>query len=451
MRYHISQELAEVLSKIRSSSAIANALLELASSPDVSGRAGEIHIGDDGPDINYLSVSSEDPSKISYLTSERARRMASISEDPSVMWLSSGRFHGRPASVVSKIFKSIRMKDLEVFANVFKAVTSEITFEFKVVSGEAIRHWYHEGTYVRGASDSLGTSCMKHPVCQGFLDIYVENPDVVSMLTMVNKGGMLLGRALLWDFENLADGARVKAMDRIYTANDSELTYHFKAWAKDNGYLYKSAQKWNNPLDFTDGQSQSNRRFSLRLSSWDFESFPYMDTFKFLDRSTGVISNHLNGKPSTLCAADGRHQGWDYLCEDSVDGLYFQRNEMTQVKYMPCGPGGESFMTHCNNVHFSDVNRAAIMKADSMHDPIINDYLFANEHSHLNNWAAIAEMATDRARMDFHTFVHLRSKEMSIGQIIKNLHQLKEEWGKNMVEIREMVDRYYGITEPVPA
>jgi hypothetical protein len=441
----ISQELLEVLEKVKSASSVALALYEIGTqdvSPDIierdeSGR----------PVVDYLSISSEDPTKISYLTQDRIDRIKAGTFGPvdDILWTSSRRYHGRPGVVVSKILKSVTMKDLEVFANVFKAAASVVTFDFKVVSGESIRHWYHEGSYARNVGGSLYASCMKHSVCQDFLDLYVQNDDVISMLVMVDKNNMLLGRALLWEFDDIAGSGKVKLMDRIYSANDEDLPYHFKMWAQENGYLFKPVQKWNNSLDFVENGQTVKKRFSLKLNNFQYEKYPYLDTFKFLNTRSGIVSNFLTpGCTMTLCCADGSHHGSDWLREDFIDGTYHHYSEMSSITYNSDSiVGGPIRYTHGSNVRYSEINETCILKTDGMHDPILSDFLFAGELSHLNNMKRMMELTKMRAKVDFGTFLNLACKNMTFAQVMARHSDLRSTWSEDPTAVDRAVSDYF--------
>jgi hypothetical protein len=95
---------------------------------------------------------------------------------------------------------------------------------------------------------------------------------------MLNSSGGLLGRAILWDLDS------IKLMDRIYTTNDEDLQFHFKKWGQKTDF-YKSEQNWSNTLYFEQvGQKKRELRIDIKLSNIRFDNYPYMDTFKFLDR-----------------------------------------------------------------------------------------------------------------------------------------------------------------------
>lgn len=355
----ISDDLKELLQGIETESLVASLLLKKRHDKE------ELV---DNP-INFISISREDRTKISYMTQER---MAQI--DISDYWTSSRRFQAKPGAFISKIFKDIPSKEVEKFSNLFRSQAVKPKFTFKVVSGESIRNLYYYESY---ASDrgTLGVSCMKHETCQKYLDIYTENKEQLQMLAMFNEDGGLMGRALLWNFDSY------KIMDRIYTICDEDLSFHFKQWATQNGYLYKSEQNWYNTQQFEQvGQKKQTIKLELKLKNSKFRHYPYMDTFKFQDSETGYLYNYLVDHPRmrTLCSSEGSRYEHNYLRSDGVDNVLRHQGDCAWVDYM-------QFYTHCNNVQWSDINDQYILKKDAVHDSLINDYIFNVEFVRFNN------------------------------------------------------------------
>jgi len=313
-----SHELDFVLEQIKDNSEVARLLLKSRHSIE--------SLQDDH--VNYISISNSDKTKISYLTPERAQAIINSSpygEGADELWSSSRRFHAKPGSFISKLFKSVSPKEIEIFSTLFRNIQSKIDFKFKIVKGKDISRYYHGDSYYNN-NGSLGVSCMKYDQCQDYLGIYIKNPNTIEMLVAVNNDGSLIGRALLWK-----QGDR-KIMDRIYTINDEDFQFSFKKWADENGYWYKKEQKWNNTLFFKTRDKIMCEEISIQLDNWDFEYYPYLDTFKFIDFKTGKLYNYLpKGQDvKTLSSAEGSyHNGGVYgFCEKSkvlysVDSLCF--------------------------------------------------------------------------------------------------------------------------------
>jgi hypothetical protein len=167
--------------------------------------------------VNYISVSNQDNTKISYLNSDK------IEDVGEKFWNSSRRVNIKPGAFVNKLFKGISEKEIEKFASLFKFIQTQPEFQFSIVSGHDIYKYYNYRSYAEQSS-SLGNSCMKYDSCKDFLSIYVENTDKIKLLVLLNEDNLLIGRALLWETESH------KIMDRIYTINDEKYANHFKKW-----------------------------------------------------------------------------------------------------------------------------------------------------------------------------------------------------------------------------
>ena len=167
-------------------------------------------------------------------------------------WARNGRQDIKVAKMAKNLLtelaisrNNIEATDFEKFSNLVKSYISVIGDEdgdgkkitFEVVNGRKIYDAYLETNYskILGTDTNLFNSCMRYDSCQNYLDIYVDNIDVVSLLVANDCNGKVLGRAILW---TMHDGK--KAMDTIY-AHDS-LTASFIQWAHDNNYYYKSRQ-----------------------------------------------------------------------------------------------------------------------------------------------------------------------------------------------------------------
>jgi hypothetical protein len=354
----ISDDLRNILTEIESQSMVASLLLKKRHS-------NEDLIEDF---VNHISVSREDKGKISYLTKER---FAAI--DESEIWTSSRRFQAKPGGFISKVFKDIPAKEVELFSTLFRNVSNRIKVDLQVVKGERIRDFYYYESY---ASDngSLGASCMRYDNCQKYMNVYVENTDVVSMLVMLNDNGSLIGRALLWD----CDGYKI--MDRIYTTNDEKYAFYFKEWATKNNYLFKSNQNWFDTLTFEKiGDKKQELRIDIKLPNSDYRYYPYMDTFKFFNAETGTISNYQPKSDFyTICTPDGSKYGSDYLVFDIIDKVFRYRHDACYVRYL------DGFTTG-NNVSYSEIHDEYILCSDATYDDELSDYIFNEEKSSNND------------------------------------------------------------------
>jgi hypothetical protein len=354
----ISDDLKEILTQFESESVVAQLLLKKRHDKE------ELV---DNP-VNFISISREDRTKLSYLTIERMETLS-----PTEYWTSSRRFQAKPGGFISKVFKNVNSREVEKFSNLFRSQVNKPRFNFSIVKGPTIRNYYHYDSY-QADKGTLGASCMKHESCQKYLDLYVYNPDVVSMLIMTDDYGGLMGRALLWKFESH------KIMDRIYTVCDEELMFYFKQWATQNGFLYKSEQNWYNTMQFEQvGQKRQELKLELSINT-DFRYLPYMDTFKFLDAKTGKLYNYQYDSRHlrTLCSSEGSSYEGDYLRFDGLDRVLRYQGDSAWVDY-------KEFYTHYNNITWSEVNGQYILNEHVEYCNEIGEPIFNSKYDHLNN------------------------------------------------------------------
>lgn len=361
----ISEELREVLQKFEHKSLVAKILLK--------SRHPKSNLVDDF--VNYISISKTDSSKISYLTQDRMSKI-----DAEHYWSTSRRFMAKPGAFVSKIFKDIPAREIELFSNIFRLQIEQNTIQFSVVSGEQIKKWYHYENY-QSEYSSLGNSCMKHDSCQDYLKIYVDNSEVCNMLILTDVNDKLIGRALLWNVSG------EKIMDRIYTVNDDKYQHQFKQWADENGYWYKREQKWNNCLWF-----ESRGQVELKTIRFDLPHYeedcllPYMDTFKFINIQTGRLYNYIpesNSNIRTLISSDGGFYEWNTLAKDDFTQIFHHRHETVVLKYL------DNKRILSSNAQYSEVNDDYILPEHAIWMEQIRDWIFNEEFNHLNNTDSI--------------------------------------------------------------
>jgi hypothetical protein len=179
----------------------------------------------------------------------------------------------------------ITPSDIELFTNEYISLMrlnkADVSSKILEVRGEEIKKWYSSDNY-QTTIGKLGNSCMADPSVSDYFDIYSENPGVVSLLILKNKEGKLVGRSLLW---NTDIGF---FMDRCYTINDYDENI-FINYAIKNGYLYRSPSV--HKLFFKDGKKIESPVMIVRLQNYDFEYYPYLDTFMYLDMTKGTLTN----------------------------------------------------------------------------------------------------------------------------------------------------------------
>jgi hypothetical protein len=355
----ISEEFRSILLEIESDSLVAKLLLKK--------RHNKEDLVDDP--INFISFSSTDKTKISYLTTDRISKI----EDPSLYWSSSRRFAIKPGGLISKLFKDIPSREVEKFSNLYRAEVRNFKTTIKVVEGVDIIKYYSIDSYV-SERGSLGASCMKHDSCQDYFGIYTENNNKVKLLVMLNDDGELIGRALLWNLDDM------KIMDRIYTISDEDFAFKFKKWATDNDYLYKSEQNWYNTLFFENLNTQKKElRIDVKLDNSQFRNYPYVDTFKFLNRKEGVLTNYKPvGDFETLACTYGGTKEKNYFEFDSICKIFRNPCDVVYLNYL-------NIYTHPNNTRYSYINNDYILYDDCSYDDLIDEWIFNEENDKFNS------------------------------------------------------------------
>ena len=303
---------------------------------------------------NYVTMRGD---MCSYLPAGREHR---VNEDTG-RWLRDGRQDMKPAKLARRLLtdeglEGLTDTDFEKFNNLVRAYISvegdedglgrNVTLE--VISGEAIKDAYHEANYstLQGTSSNLWNSCMRYESCQEYFGIYTENPDRVSMLVAFDASRKILGRAILWKFND-----DTKGMDTIY-ASDS-IRELFIRWAIDNQYYYKASQSCHHQyFDRYDGEMTDYKFKSVKLTNHHFRKYPYMDTMQYLSNS-GLLSNDYDvSYDYTLRCTGGGYEEEDDDYVIDLDGDRIHNDDARWICYRrPSGRNVEGYV-HCDNVSY---------------------------------------------------------------------------------------------------
>jgi hypothetical protein len=131
---------------------------------------------------------------------------------------------------------------------------------------------------------------MRH-VRPDFFDIYVKNPDKVSLLILKSDDDQKIkARALVWNLDN----PKVTFVDRIYTNDDSDVNL-FKQYADSKGWYYKRNQNSSNDriLIGKDGVTLDEGPLLVTLlneNNGGYRNYPYLDTLKYFNTSSGELT-----------------------------------------------------------------------------------------------------------------------------------------------------------------
>lgn len=253
-------------------------------------------------------------------------------------WLRDGRQEMKPSKLARKILredvvKELNDTDFEKFANKVRAYLGVVGDEdglgkninIEIVQGKDIRPAYYHLNYSRvlGESTNLHGSCMRSGEAQSYFGIYEDNPDKVQLLVARDEEGKVLGRALLWNFD---DGD--KGMDTIY--GPDVIAQLFKDWAVDNGYWYKSNQSCHHhQFDKFKGEGVDLKSIGkwyrrVTITNHEFDYYPYVDSLYHLslDRDgKWYLSNEYKTEDieKTLRHTGGMYEEYD---DDNDDDGY---------------------------------------------------------------------------------------------------------------------------------
>jgi hypothetical protein len=269
--------------------------------------------------INYLDIT--DSGLISY--SDVRKIVDGV--DP---WSDKIRYSCKPGSFINKIFNNVSSVDIENFTNYIKTFSANLeNLEFRLVDGDELKKWYLSSNYI-SLSGNLGGSCMSIYERNEFLNIYRDNPNLVKLLILIDKPGeKIYGRSLIW---NLEDGG--KFMDTIYTVDETRYQNLFLDWAKNNHILVKEFQRCNSSYGFKNLSTDDifYKDFYLNLKHWEYEKYPYMDTFKFIDLDKGIISNvpdylwDRDGNSVALESTGGDKYSDEYIMDEYDKNFIFK-------------------------------------------------------------------------------------------------------------------------------
>jgi hypothetical protein len=205
-----------------------------------------------------------------------------------------GRFVRKFLNTYALEYFGIEDSKIEEFVNIFKSYFSCDESKLKIVEGKDILEYYNQKSYRNkdGFCGSLWNSCMRQQDRNHFMKLYSDNSNI-KMLVYFDDDGKVRSRALLW--EDVKDhnnpDKKIKFMDRIYSVFDHDVIF-FKSWAKKNGYICKAEQSAKSQNFFEDiNGNEVFMNLYVILDAAEQEYYPYLDTFKFYNRSLSRFSN----------------------------------------------------------------------------------------------------------------------------------------------------------------
>ena len=197
-------------------------------------------------------------------------------------------------------------------------------YKFKVVKGNEIAKYYDSFNYAR-MKGTLGNSCMndkqqgrsdRFKGTNNLFDIYTKNPEVCSLLVMLDSSNKLVARAFIWDAEirlafdikeNLTDlKGKIKFLDRVYSTEDW-MVYSMTKWAKENGMATRLNQGLGSQEYIEYKGNKYDVEMEVNVKKIYYGAFPYLDTFSFYDVKAGKLLNYSGKNGLGLQSASGNY------------------------------------------------------------------------------------------------------------------------------------------------
>lgn len=194
-------------------------------------------------------------------------------------------------------------KDIEKFYNRFVAYQSNTYTEILELKGDDILEGYKSENYLLDKS-TLGGSCMSDKL--DHIKLYTLNPNIVSLL-VIKTFGKIAGRCFIW---NTSKG---KLMDKRYTCFDW-VNSKFETILKDNNYICQSTLE----------SYPACEKIDIQLDNTDVDKYPYLDTFKYLNKEKGLITNTIN---EDMNAERTTEENSKFIILSRTTGDYYYFNE----------------------------------------------------------------------------------------------------------------------------
>jgi len=270
--------------------------LDFASQRSIIGQIlldGKRCVSIEGNFVKYVKGKSD---MVTYLPASKFEKVERPWEQGRVP-IKIGRFVRKFLNEFAIEYYEIDDTKIEEFVNIFKSYFTQDESMLRIVEGEELMKCYMEDSYHREGgvrkTGSLWNSCMRQPERNRFMKLYADNPQCVKMLVYFDSDGKVRARALLWEDvrSHHDEDSKYRFMDRIYFFYDHDVSM-FKDWAKKHGYICKLEQSAKSELLFSmpDG-SESKMDLYVTLDKSNQECYPYLDTFKFYNRSKNRFSN----------------------------------------------------------------------------------------------------------------------------------------------------------------
>lgn len=167
---------------------------------------------------------------------------------------------------------------------------------FNILKGTDLLKGYTKDKQEYLFKSSLNGSCMNNKF--NLLKLYTQNEDKVMLLSL-ERNNKIIGRCLIWKL----DKPNIIYMDRIYVL-DNYISNIFKNFALHNNMSYRDFDNYknftiyhyNNKKHIYEYKYKNEVNYKVKLNIDNIHLFPYMDSFKIMNRKSGVFYTHSKRK-----------------------------------------------------------------------------------------------------------------------------------------------------------
>ena len=276
-------------------------------------------------------------------------------------------------SLLKKSGHKVDGSELEDFVVKFnsevKSKKVDIYKDFEIVKGEDIRKYYLHSNY-ESDEYTLGTSCMRHNRCQSYLDIYVKNPEQVSMVILFSEEETkepeeqdeetkeprkIRGRAILWTNPQYDRGRESISsneykgkpfMDRVYINNSPDVEL-FKKFAKENQFVYKKYQDYSKEGFMFGNELTKIQSIDVKLENTSFHQYPYVDTLSYYTPWKSILSNMDDNYEYVLDNTDGSDGSSCERCDGEERVECYDCDGEGEVNCENCDGNGDNECHEC--------------------------------------------------------------------------------------------------------
>jgi hypothetical protein len=223
--------------------------------------------------------------------------------DDGLILINNGKQQIKIGKLLSKISKIL---NLEHDNNIVEQITNEYKSYYKSNNKNELKFIIYKGIEIlKGYNyknfNSINTSnSMLHRSCMNNkfqnLKLYIQNPNKISMLVLLDKDNLICGRALLWNL----DKPKRMYLDRVYGINDYIINI-FHNFARKHNWIYRNTEsggiydifylnKYSNKYESI---KSYNFKMKVKLNFKNIDLYPYLDSFPIKNKLTKSVQNYI--------------------------------------------------------------------------------------------------------------------------------------------------------------